>query len=53
MKWVQHVYLEEELIADVVAIERNTSDESDMSNKGSFSLVHVTAVANGKGTVDG
>ena len=53
MERVQHVYLEKELIADIVAIERNASDESDMSNKGNLSLEHVTAVANGKGAVDG
>ena len=53
MEWVQHIYFEKEFIADIVAIERNASDESDMSYKGNFSLVHVTAVANGKSTVDG
>ena len=52
MEWVQQVYFEKELIADIVTIEGNASDESDMSNKGNFSLIHITTVANGKGTVD-
>ncbi len=53
VEWVQHVNFEEELVADVIAIERDTLDKSDMPNEGAFSLVHIAAVADCKSMVDG
>ena len=53
MEWIQQVNFEKEIVADMIAVERNALDEGDMSNEGNLSLVHVAAVANREGMVDG
>lgn len=53
MEWVQHINLEKEFIANIITIEGNTFDKSDVCNEGNFTLVRIAAVADCKGTVDG
>ena len=53
MEWVQHVYFKEELVTDVITVEGDTFDKTDVPDKGDLSLVHIAAVADCKGMVDG
>lgn len=53
MEWVQHVYFQEELITDVITIEGDTLDKTDVPNEGDFSLEYIAAVADCKGMLDG
>ena len=50
---VQHVYFEKELVADFITVEGDALDKSDVSDKRDSSFVHVAAVADCKGMVDG
>ena len=53
VEWVQQIDFEEKLVADVITVEGNTLDETDVPDEGWFSLVHIAAVADCKGMVDG
>ena len=53
VEWIQHVDFEKIPIADIIAVEGDTLDESDVSNEDNFFLVHIAAIADCKGMVDG
>ena len=48
MKRVEHVNLEKELIANMIAVERHALYETDMGDKGSLPVVHISAVTYSK-----
>ena len=52
MQRVEHIGLEEELIADVETVERYTFDERDMPNESCLPVIHIAAVADSKRMVD-
>lgn len=49
---IEHVNLEEKLIANVVAIKRYSFNERYVRNERCLSVVHVTAVTNSKRMID-
>lgn len=50
---VEHVYLEEETVANVEPIEGNTLDQGDPSHVFRIIFVLIAPVADGQGMVDG
>lgn len=53
VKRIEHVDLEEEFVANIIAIERHTLDKTDMGDKRSLAIVHVSAITHSKGMIDG
>lgn len=53
MRWVEHINLEKNFVANMISIERDTLDKGDVCDVGRLIIVHVTTVAHGKSVVDG
>ena len=52
MKRVEHVDLQEELVADVIPVKRHTLDEGDVRHELGLAIVHIAAVADGQSIVN-
>lgn len=52
MEWVEDVDLEEELVSNIITVERHTLYEADVGNKSGIPIVHIASVAYSKRMVD-
>jgi len=49
---IEHVDLEEDLIADVISIERDSFDKADVCYESGPTVVCVTAIADGQSMIN-